>query len=147
MSPSPSWRDRFIDLAAELCRARGEPPPPRPVDTGSALQLSLRVDGVDFDALHLDNGDETGDRCMLQCRFGPLPQCNQEAALRQALEMNLTLNRLQVGAFGLNEAADVLVFSTQQSLQDVDAAALLQGLREIAPLVNQWRQQHHPAMG
>lgn len=144
MPPSPNWRDRFIDLVAELCRARGEPMPPVHADTAPSLCVSLQVDGVDFEALHLDSGDECADRFLLRCRFGSIPPCEVEATLRGALEMNHELGRLQVGTFGLNEDHDELVFCTQQSLHEIDTASLLQGLRDIAPSAMAWRRQHPP---
>lgn len=146
MPPSPSWRDRFIDLAAELRHARGETAPTQHADTGQALRLSLRVDGIDFEAVHQA---PEGPQCpwfLLRCRFGPIPDTHTEASLRQALEMNFDLARLQVGGFGLDADSNELVFSSPQALQGADGALLLQGLSGIAALATQWRRAQHPSM-
>lgn len=146
MTPTPNWRDRFIDLAAELCRARGEPEPPRHSDPDRAAHLRLSIDGVDFEALHPAQQDGYADRFLLRCRFGRVGE-RDEGALRQALEMNFALARSQVGAFGWDADTRELVFCTPQSLQDAAGDSFLTGLRNIAGLALVWQQTNPPARG
>ncbi|HSX93533.1 MAG TPA: CesT family type III secretion system chaperone [Hydrogenophaga sp.] len=143
MPLSPTWRDRFVDLAAELCRARGEAEPIHHADAHQALQLSLWVDGMRFDALHPDIDDETGDRIVLQGRLGPLPGTPQDALWRAALAANLALCRQQAGAFGWDESREELVFSAHRSLGDMDGTGLLRDLGDIAAHLAGWRQASH----
>lgn len=143
MPPSPSWRDRFIDLAAELCRALGETIPLHRTDPELALRLRLQVDGVAFEALHAGGSDSGTDRFVLHCRFGPLPEQDQTRALQHALESNRDLNRWQAGIFGLDVETDELVLSTQQALHGADAGALLRALQDLAAMAKAWRQAHH----
>lgn len=146
MNPSPNWRDRFIDLAAELCRARGEAPPHAHSDEDHALRLALHVDGVEFEALHPPAQAFGADRFLLRCPFGPVPD-DAERTLRQALEMNFELCRLQVGGFGFDADTQELVFCTPQSLHDADGGTLLVGLQNIAALALVWRQTIQPPLG
>jgi hypothetical protein len=142
MTPSPNWRDRFIDLAAELCRARGEPAPQAQARDGHCLRLSLAIDGVVFDALHIDADDESAERILVQCRFGSLPATLHDEAPQLALQMNVGLNRSLAGVFGLDEEHDELIFCTQQNLNELRHEELLDGMSRIAALALQWRAHH-----
>lgn len=143
MNRSRHGRDRFVDLAAELCRACGEPEPQLHDGADQALYLCLRVDGIRFEALHPAEQEGHADRFLLRCRFGPVPE-HGERALREALEMNLGLCRLQVGGFGFDADTQELVFCAPQSLQDADGSTLLEGLQNMARLALAWRQTNPP---
>lgn len=145
MNPSPSWRGRFIDLAAELCRARGAAIPE--CDTEHSLRLSLFIDGVAFDALHIDTDDDSAERFLVQCRFGTVPDALHDQALDLALQMNVGLSRTLAGIFGLDEDNNELIFCTQQSLSGLQHEELLQGMDQIAALALQWRQNHPSSVG
>lgn len=142
-TPLPNWRGRFIDLAAELCRARGEPEPHLHKDADQALHLHLRVHGIDFEALHPAEQEGPTDRFLLRCRFGRVPD-HAEHALRQALEMNFGLCRLQMGGFGFDADTQELVYCTPQCLQDANGSTLLEGLQHMAQLALAWRQTNPP---
>lgn len=142
MNPSPNWRDRFVDLAAELCRARGEAPPNHEPGTGHCLRLQLCIDGVAFDALHFDTDDDSADRILVQCRFGTVPDALHDQALELALQMNVGLGRTHAGVFGYDEDSQELIFCTLQSLREVRHQDLLRGLGQIAALALQWQQNH-----
>lgn len=147
MTPSPSWRDRFVDLAAELCRALGEALPLHHTDPDRPLRLRVQVDGVAFEALHAAATGSNNDRFVLHSRFGRLPELDQDAALQQALEANRDLSRWQAGLFGWDAETDELVLSTHQSLHNADGAALLQVLTDLAAMATAWCRVHHPDMG
>lgn len=147
MHPSPNWRDRFIDLAEELCRARGEPRPPAETFTGRSLRLQLSIDGVDFDAVHLDSDDECAERFLLRCRFSAATDTLHEEALRLALQMNVDLCRTLAGVFGLDEEHQQLIFCTQQSLRHAKCEDVLHGMGKIAELAQRWRNAHPVAVG
>ena len=146
MTPSPNWRDRFMALAAELCRARGEDPPSQRCDPEQPLQIRLQLDGVAFEVLHMNAIGERSERFELRCRFGSVPYQQEEVALRQALETNLHLGRLQAGIFCLDEKSNELVLSLQQSLRHASGEKLLSELGDMAAMATQWRRIHCPAM-
>ena len=139
MSPSPCWRDRFVDLAAELCRALGDTEPLPHTDADQPLRLRLRIQGVDFEAWHEPGPGAQAERFVLHCRFGVPAVAHEERALRQALETNRDLGRWQSGLFGLDDQTQELVLSTHRSLRDADAALLVEAMNELAQVARAWR--------
>lgn len=143
MSPTPNWRDRFIGLAAELCLARGEEPVSRHGSPEAPMQLHVEIDKVNVDVLHRNAND---DRFELRCRFGRVPDQQEEQVLRQALEINLHLGRMQAGIFGLDVQRNELVLSMQQSLHQASGESLSSSLADIVAMVAAWRHIHQQAV-
>jgi hypothetical protein len=78
----------------------------------------------------------------LEFNFGPMPLRNRDAAL-QLLELNAELAWGSQGGFGIDSAADTVIYRCRQALQSVGAAQLQATLMESGELAAAWFDQWH----
>ena len=133
------WRNQFIDLALELRRQAGKPAASFQDAPDAPIGMKFRVDGVLFQATHLDGTGTAGDRFLLRCHFGPLAMDQADEALEQALSLNLGMARSSSGVLGIDESVDHLVYSCFVSLQGATLEDLSEALRHLARLAHEWR--------
>jgi hypothetical protein len=139
MNASSHWRQKYLTLTDELRRDCGLAAETVSDDPDAALTLSIDVGDVRFDTLHFAGDGGTG-RFLIQCCFGVVPRERAADILKRALQSNQLLARTQTAMFALNAENDELVYSFFQSLEDVSAPDLLEGMAHIAEFAKAWRE-------
>lgn len=142
MTTEPSsWRRSFVDLVCDFHRHLNQPAPALHDTAQGALEVTASIGGSAFSVIHADPDDPEG-RFLLQCRIGTAPTGNTGSALHHALIANQGLARTDAGMMALDVRSNELVYSAVHAIAEVSADALLQAMRQVAEVADQWRSIH-----
>ncbi|VTU35625.1 CesT family type III secretion system chaperone [Variovorax sp. PBL-E5] len=130
-----NWRGRFISLAEDVCRERGEPAMAVVDDPDNYLLLDLEVDGMTFHILHFPDAME---RLVVHCRLGTVPAAQDTGILAGALMSNMPLAYSHAGMFAVDTKTDELVYSTVESLRELTAEQLLRNISTMVTAAEPW---------
>ena len=133
------WRERFISLGEDICKLRGQPAVTIINDPDKYLSLETGIDGVAFEVLHFPDAME---RLVVHCRIGLTSNtaAHDFDVLERALLTNMPLALSHTGMFALDTDTDELVYSTAESLRNLSAEQLMQGLAAMASVAGSWQR-------
>lgn len=132
------WRKRFIALAEDVCRLRGQPAVAIVDDPDNYLSMEIPMEGQDFEILHFP---EAPERLVVHCRMGAVASARRLDILKSSLAMNSHLARSHAGMFAVDPETDTLVYSTFQSLRELTAEQLVEELAAIPAVTVPWLQR------
>jgi hypothetical protein len=135
---APREPQRFATVVRDIYALLGLDAPAGPA-LDQATAIELEIDGI---SLLLEHQPDRPALAFGYCRFGALPAQGAEAALRRLMKANLGLTDAGMGAFGMEDGQDDIVYAFTLPLMDIAAADILGSLQRVAVQALDWRASH-----
>jgi hypothetical protein len=136
MSNAFQGRQAYIELAEEIFRELGLPPPAMTHDVNLPLATILEVKGVPFAVIHAS--DIAPTRLLVECTFGPPPAEHRIEVLSTLLRANQSLLQAGQGTFGYDAETGTILYLFAQPLEEMRATSLLEKMAQVAQYAHQW---------
>ena len=133
-------RYRFLNVVNELRIALGYSMRSEEQEDGEEVAMEMMYGGFDFSIVHsvVNNPDSV----LLECIFGPLPEARAEKIMRRLLEMNAALAELDGSSFSLDATRQLLMYTLELKLGQLDGNVLLRKLTETVWHGQRWQQSY-----
>jgi hypothetical protein len=133
-----AWRRKFIELAEDVFRELGFPPPSMLHEESLPLAMELEIESIPFELLH-SSADQV-EFVLVICKLGPLPSGIGISGIRRLLQSNLVLARTHEAFYGVNPDTSQIQCMFQTRLMQVTAVDLLAKMRQISLDSLQWKK-------
>jgi hypothetical protein len=137
--PAHSFRQKFIELAEDVFRELGFPPPAMTHEESLPLAMELEIETMQFELLH--SSTDQPDHILVSCKLGPLPDEGITVGLRRLLQANLVLARTHEACYGIEPETKNVHCMFPQVLAQANAVNLLASMREIATGSAHWKDE------
>ena len=128
----------FEDLVTGLCANLGAEVPKLSDDPREPQGLNFEVSGVPIVVAYAP--EVRDDRVFVFCRFGPIPESQEPAAMRRLLEVNFILFRGNAPVFSIDPTNGEVVFGYEGLLSLLTADAVVESMERIAEQALKWRE-------
>jgi len=132
--------ESFEELVNGLCATLGADVPELASDPSEPQGLNFEVSGVPIVVAYAP--EVRDDRVFVFCRFGPIPESEERAALRRLLEVNFILFRGNAPVFSIDPTNGEVVFGYEGLLSLLTAEAVVESMERIAEQALKWRSTY-----
>ncbi len=130
----------FEDLVTGLCATLGAEVPKLSDDPREPQGLNFEVSGVPIVVAYAP--EVRDDRVFVFCRFGPIPEIQERAAMRRLLEVNFILFRGNAPVFSIDPTNGEVVFGYEGLLSLLTPEAVVESMERIAEQALKWRDSY-----
>lgn len=136
---SQQWRTAFIELAEDIFRELGFPPPAMIFEESLPLSMDLQLEDHQFELLHSDN--DLADHILVSCKLGSLPRGAEHRGFCELMKENLTQVRTAGQYFGIDSETRSVKLMFFQALSTTSAPLLLEQMRTVVTQWNSWEEK------
>ena len=129
--------ETFEELVKGLCAVLGAPVPKLSDDPAEPQGLNFEVSNVPIVVAYAP--EVRDDRVFVFCRFGPVPESHERAALRRLLEVNFILFRGNAPVFSIDPTNGEVVFGYEGLLSLLTPETVVESMERIAEQALKWR--------
>jgi hypothetical protein len=129
-------RHKFIKVTEEMFIQLGFEPPEMNHDKFLPLAMQLEIEKIDFELVH--STSERSEDIIVLANVDEIKLEHKDNFLSNLMKINLELARNYSGCFGVDPNSKNIIYLTSRVLEQIDAAKLLQELREISAELRKW---------